>query len=551
MAIESITNPTTEATLAAWQRAYAVQTLQTLPLHHTQIAPTHSLSRGYADSLAAWQRWHHPKFASLFTAAQRPWYAILERARVETIASDDLPGMAFNLADAQRLQPTHTLLKNIYLIARFTLSARSGVNVSGPIFESPQTPTPSWKRWFKQTVLPVAPPNDKEIIDNLQQARVVMKDGQRFAQTVLPLVRALALFATITPSSEAHLPGNPNPGTDGLPEQEDPKSDTQLQSPSDTNTTTLPNLTVEQAYPGYQVLTHQWDEEGPGSRWLSPQNSDALHKLNLLDNTKIRQLANRLQRRLMAARLRHWSFDQEDGRLDNRRLAQLITHTNNNRVFRVETESPVPEACVSLLVDQSGSMRGARQQMTAQAIDLAVHALEACQIRCEVLGYTTRFGADNPIIDQWHRMGSPIKPGRLNALRHIVYKTPNQPWRRNRHQLGLLLREGFGHENIDGEALHWAACRLMRQPQPRKILIVLSDGSPYDQSTALANSRTYLENHLREVITKIELSPIHLVALGAGQDVGRFYRHALKLHQPESVAEVLFDQLAELLTEPN
>jgi cobaltochelatase CobT len=195
-------------------------------------------------------------------------------------------------------------------------------------------------------------------------------------------------------------------------------------------------------------------------------------------------------------------------------------------------------------------MRGARQQITAQAIDLAVHALEACQIRCEVLGFTTRFGAKNPIVDQWRRMGSPIEPGRLNALRHIVYKTPNQPWRGNRHQLGLLLREGFGHENIDGEALHWAACRLMRQPQPRKILIVLSDGSPYDRSTALANGRTYLENHLREVITKIELSPIHLVALGASQDVGRFYRHALKLHQPESVAEVLFDQLAELLTRP-
>lgn len=208
----------------------------------------------------------------------------------------------------------------------------------------------------------------------------------------------------------------------------------------------------------------------------------------------------------------------------------------------------MPDACVTLLVDQSGSMRGERQRMAALAIDLAVHSLEVCRVRCEVLGFTTRFGADNPVAQAWRKAGSPSAPGRLNALRHVVFKTPSQPWRRARPQLGLLLREAFGFENVDGEALHWAARRLAHRPEPRKILVVLSDGAPYDAATAQANGREYLEHHLRAVIAELESSPIHLVAIGTGQEVGRYYRQAVTVRRPEAVAEVLFDRLGDLLT---
>jgi len=188
--------------------------------------------------------------------------------------------------------------------------------------------------------------------------------------------------------------------------------------------------------------------------------------------------------------------------------------------------------------------------MAALAIDLAVHSLESCNIRCEVLGFTTRFGDDNPIAAHWHRQGAGGEPGRLNALRHVVYKRAEQPWRQARGQLGLMLREDFGHENIDGEALHWAARRLLRRREPRKLLIVLSDGAPFDSATAAANGRGYLEHHLRQVIAGIEASPVQLLAIGTGQDVSRFYRHACIVRQPAQVPDVLFERLGELLTMP-
>ena len=236
--------------------------------------------------------------------------------------------------------------------------------------------------------------------------------------------------------------------------------------------------------------------------------------------------------------------------LDPRRLSRLLVPAGDQAVFRVEDESALPAACVTLLVDQSGSMHAQRRLMAALAIDLAVHSLELCNIRCEVLGFTTRFGEDNPLADHWRRQGAGAAPGRLNALRHIAYKRAEQPWRQARGQLGLMLRDGFGHENIDGESLHWAARRLLRRREPRKLLIVLSDGAPYDSATAAANGRDYLERHLRQVIAGIEASPIQLLAIGAGQDVSRFYPHASVVRAAEQVPDILFDQLGGLLTAP-
>jgi cobaltochelatase CobT len=297
----------------------------------------------------------------------------------------------------------------------------------------------------------------------------------------------------------------------------------------------------------YAVFSRQWDTVQPAQYWLKPSDIEALKELHQLDQRRIKRLAHRLQRRLLAASQRRWLFDQEDGRLDNRRLARLLDDKPNQRVFRIEKEALMPEACVTLLVDQSGSMDIKRRQMAATAIELAVHTLENCKIRCEVLGFTTRYTADNPLFKRWQQLGKPEQPGRLNALQHIVYKTPEQPWRRTKQNLGLLLRQMPGHENIDGEALNWAANRLSRQPQQRKIMIVISDGAPYDKATTHANGREFLERHLRLVISDIEKSPISLAAIGTGQDVARFYNSAITVRSPEAVAETLFEKLGDLL----
>jgi cobaltochelatase CobT len=542
-------DPVIKGVMSAWGRTYAAGELQ-MTADHALIAPVGLTNRSGADAQAAWQRWHDPRSDSLFNPAQWPWYAALERARTETLAGNELPGMATNLAYVEGLLPVSTAFSPIYVTARSAFASGAEATASATFNQALPTTSTFWQRWFKRVVVVPARPTQSQITETLKQAQVDLQNGQRFAQTVRPLVIALAAH-TQDASDQAQLSGEPHPHADGPPQKEDPQSHTDIFSSESVDAATLPKgLTAERAYPGYKVWTQQWDEEGSATNWLTADESEALQLLQALDQTKARQLAHRLQRRLIAARLRHWSFDQEEGRLDSRRLARLLANETHPRVFRVEAEAVVPEACVTLLVDQSASMRGTRQRMMAQTIDLAVHTLQACQIRCEVLGYTTRFGVDNPVADQWRQANSPDQPGRLNALRHIVYKTPNQPWRRTRNNLGLMLREGFGHENIDGEALHWAACRLMRQAQPRKILVVLSDGSPYDQATTQANGRSYLENNLREVIAKIERSPIHLVAIGAGQDVGRYYRHALTLSPSDAVAEVLFGQLADLLTQP-
>lgn len=547
--------------IAAWRQAYG----QGRPLdrfHEPAPAqPSAAANRAEGDAQAAWQRWHDLGAEVHFTDTEWPWYALLEQARVETLASRHLPGMAQNLSRLEALSPADPTMARLYQTARRILASQAhcGVSILEP---TGKTPTKNALRlslsrlrwpWPAPPVTRQDPPkllNDADIIGALDSARNLLTDGPCFAKALYPLVQALAGLrnpnALSSPAQDpVQLDGDAVPDDYAVSDEEHP--DATIERPGGPNR----DPTRTDVFPGYAVLTRAWDEEHPAARWYRPDDTVALHGLNPLDRRQVRQLAHRLQRRLLAARLRHWAFDQDEGRLDNRRLARLVRTHGDQRIFRIEHEAPVPEACVTLLVDQSGSMRGIRQRMAALAIDLAVHTLELCQTRCEVLGFTTRFGTDNPVSRRWRQMGSPSAPGRLNALRHILYKTASQPWRRARPQLGLLLREGFGYENIDGEALDWAARRLMRQSQARKVLVVLSDGSPYDEATASANGREYLENHLRTVITKIESSSIQLIAIGTGQDVGRFYRQAVTVRRPEAVAEILFDRLGALLTQPD
>lgn len=530
----------TDSVTAAWLRSYAPGRRDG-PVHG-MAPPAVADRRAEADRLAAWRRWHEARIQRRFDASQRPWYALLERARVEVLAGRDLRGMARNLQALDALAPAEAMARAVYVAARNMFAGQSVAMAILP--PSPRRPSRWWNGWMagpQAALAEAAKLDDAGLRAGLRTAAAVIDDPDAFADAVRPLVIGLAARAAAqTGQRAAELPVD---GDDGLDEGA-------VEHAGDEPDASPEQVLVERLFPDYRVHARRWDEELPASHYLQAGDEQALRQLLLPDRQRVRRLAHRLQRRLQAMQLRRWSFDQQQGLLDPRRLGRLLGPAGDQAIFRIEDESALPEACVSLLVDQSGSMHAQRRLMAALAIDLAVHSLALCNIRCEVLGYTTRFGDDNPVADHWRGQGAGAMPGRLNALRHIVYKRAGQPWRQARGQLGLMLRDGFGNENIDGESLHWAARRLLCRREPRKLLIVLSDGAPFDRATAEANGRGYLEHHLRQVIAGIEAGPVHLLAIGTGQDVSRFYRHACVVRHPEQVPDVMFEQLGELLTAP-
>jgi cobaltochelatase CobT len=265
----------------------------------------------------------------------------------------------------------------------------------------------------------------------------------------------------------------------------------------------------------------------------------------------VTKLANRLQRRLMAQQARSWEFDQEEGLLDAARLARVIVNPRHALSFKVERETDFKDTVVSLLIDNSGSMRGRPIAIAAICADILARTLERCGVATEILGFTTRAWKGGQSRELWLSDGRPTHPGRLNDLRHIVYKQAGEPYRRARRNLGLMMREGLLKENIDGEALLWAHQRLLARPEERRILMVISDGAPVDDSTASANGGTYLERHLREVIGWIEQkSPVELVAIGIGHDVTRYYDRAVTIMDAEQLGGAMIEQLARLFETP-
>ena len=261
----------------------------------------------------------------------------------------------------------------------------------------------------------------------------------------------------------------------------------------------------------------------------------------------VTRLANRLQRRLMAQQARSWDFDQEEGLLDAARLARVIVSPGHSLSYKVERDTEFKDTVVSLLIDNSGSMRGRPISIAATCADVLARTLERCGVATEILGFTTRGWKGGQSREQWLAEGRPPLPGRLNDLRHIIYKRADQPYRHARKSLGLMMREGLLKENIDGEALLWAHNRLLARPEERRILLVISDGAPVDDSTASANGGTYLEKHLRQVIGWIEgRSPVELAAIGIGHDVTRYYAKAVTIMDAEQLGGALIDQLAAL-----
>ncbi len=261
----------------------------------------------------------------------------------------------------------------------------------------------------------------------------------------------------------------------------------------------------------------------------------------------VTKLANRLQRRLMAQQNRSWDFDQEEGMLDAARLARVVVSPGSSLSYKVERETDFRDTCVTLLIDNSGSMRGRPISIAAISADIMARTLERCGVKTEILGFTTRAWKGGQSREQWLGQGRPPTPGRLNDLRHIVYKRADEPWRRARKNLGLMMREGLLKENIDGEALMWAHNRMIGRSEERKVLMVISDGAPVDDSTLSVNSGSYLEKHLRQVIGWIEgKSPVELIAIGIGHDVTRYYARAVTIMDAEQLGGTMVEQLAGL-----
>ncbi|MEA3040215.1 MAG: cobaltochelatase CobT, partial [Sphingomonadales bacterium] len=301
----------------------------------------------------------------------------------------------------------------------------------------------------------------------------------------------------------------------------------------------------------YRIFTTKYDEVIEASELCDEQELGRLRayldqQLTHLQGA-VTKLANRLQRRLMAQQSRSWDFDQEEGLLDAARLARVVVNPAHSLSYKVERDTEFRDTVVSLLIDNSGSMRGRPISIAAISADILARTLERCGVKVEILGFTTRAWKGGQSRELWLSQGRPPHPGRLNDLRHIVYKSADEPWRRARKSLGLMMREGLLKENIDGEALLWAHNRLIGRPEERRILMVISDGAPVDDSTLSVNSGTYLERHLRQVIGWIEArSPVELVAIGIGHDVTRYYSRAVTIMDAEQLGGTMIEQLAGL-----
>ena len=304
----------------------------------------------------------------------------------------------------------------------------------------------------------------------------------------------------------------------------------------------------------YKIFTQKFDEIVKASELCPPEELDQLRGIldKQLENLAgaVARLANKLQRKLMAQQNRSWQFDLEEGVLDTARLTRVVTDPMQALSFKVENETDFRDTVVTLLIDNSGSMRGRPITIAAICGDILARTLERCGVKVEILGFTTRAWKGGKSREAWLEAGRPPNPGRVNDIRHIIYKAADEPWRHARRNLGLMMREGLLKENIDGEALEWARKRLMGRPENRRILMVISDGAPVDDSTQSVNAGNYLEAHLRQVIEDIETrSPIQLVAVGIGHDVTRYYRRAVTLLDAEELAGALTDELAALFDE--
>jgi cobaltochelatase CobT len=543
-------------------------------------------ARGAADSAALRLRFHDPRLHARAAPADmdaRAVFDALETARVEALGARSMAGVRENLGQLAEARVRSDAIvrarsaEEVPLATAVALIARERLTGEAP----PRAATAGLKL--------VAPWIEDKAAAELDALALTLDDQAAFAKLSRRLLEDLDLAAAEEPAEEQPEEGgdeaegeeggsddSAEQGDEGQPgggdvemrgeevedqnadgdsseemeagEEEasagDDMSESVFASPSRRNWDLSPET-------DYKAFTTRFDEIVESSELCDEEELGRLRAY--LDQQMaglshvVTRLANRLQRRLMAQQARSWDFDQEEGLLDAARLARVVVSPGHSLSYKVERETDFKDTVVSLLIDNSGSMRGRPIAIAAICGDILARTLERCGVATEILGFTTRGWKGGQSREAWLSAGRPPTPGRLNDLRHIVYKRADEPYRRARRNLGLMMREGLLKENIDGEALLWAHNRLIARPEERRILMVISDGAPVDDSTASANGGAYLERHLRQVIEWIEKrSTVELIAIGIGHDVTRYYSRAVTIMDADQLAGAMTEQLAAL-----
>ena len=530
--------------------------------------------RGESDFQAFWYSFHKKSNEIKLTLPARMIFNELEISRVELLGSSKYIGSKKNISKytdsrSNELQDEKSLNfisygANLWLknAAKFDLNDNSK-NILKKFIEKYKIDDS--KEVFKE-----------ELLNNLN-------DQKLFEKNVLKFLKSLDLFKDdINEEDENDFEDAPgfSDDIDGSNEEEidqnsdenqnidikdfDGEMDVDIQEAIDKvddksieeeiDALSYPNNEFKTQHKDYSIYTTNFDEIIEAKDLVT--NDESLRLRNQLDNlikphlSTIGKLANRLQRLLMAKQNTSWNFNLEEGLLDNARLHRLIANPSYPLSFKQETENNFKDTVVSLLIDNSGSMRGRSISLAAICADIIGSTLERCQVKTEILGFTTKHWKGGDSKKLWIINGNSSNPGRLNDIRHIIYKSADNSWRRSRKYFGAMLREGLLKENVDGEALAWSHERLLKRGEERKILIVISDGAPVDDSTLSANREDFLDNHLKEIINKIEMeSLVELQAIGIGHDVTKYYKNALTINRADELGEVLLDELTKLFND--
>ena len=546
-------------------------------------------ARGFADGFALRERHHDARLHARGAPADanaRAVFDAVEQARVEALGSRAMAGVRANLTSALEMRLRSDPLTRARTRAEVPLASALGLIVRERLTgEKPPIIAEGGLALVRDWI-------EEKAGSDLDALGLTLDDQGAFARLATRLLEDLELVeaqpeATDPEDSageEGEEPDQGDEGEDGDQDQPGGQTDGQMDVRSDTTAETeetgetreseqgdfegegqegddgedgmqpvRPNRPIADT-PGfldYKAYTMRFDEVVGATELCDEEELTRLRAY--LDQQLVHlqgavtKLANRLQRRLMAQQNRSWDFDQEEGLLDAARLARVVVSPAHSLSYKIERDTDFRDTVVTLLIDNSGSMRGRPISIAAISADILARTLERCGVKVEILGFTTRAWNGGQSREAWLQAGRPPAPGRLNDLRHIVYKRADDPYRRARKSLGLMMREGLLKENIDGEALLWAHNRLIGRAEERRILMVISDGAPVDDSTLSVNSGSYLEKHLRQVIAWIEnRSPVELIAIGIGHDVTRYYQKAVTIMDAEQLGGTMVEQLAGL-----
>ncbi|MCI0754448.1 cobaltochelatase subunit CobT [Teichococcus vastitatis] len=558
-----------------------------LPLPTRSLPPAEMAKlRGAADAIALRLR-HHDEAAHAARTPQqreaREVFDALEQARVEVVGSQHMPGVRANLeaklAESCEAEGYDRMTRKDQLPLPAALSLLARERLSGEA--APAAAQRILEQW-RDTL--------GEKADSALAEMAASRDSQtEFARAARKLLTALDLVEAEVEAeaeedeagedgSEASSQQDNSAEGESQTEQQDPTLGAQpeamqgeaAEDEGDSQEDEDGAAAEGEDRPGgpqqrkevaptddtalYRAFTKKFDEEIEAEELCDAEELARLRQqldqqLSHLQGV-VSKLANRLQRRLLAQQQRAWEFDLEEGQLDAARLARIVANPMLSLSYKREREADFRDTVVTLLIDNSGSMRGRPISVAAMCCDILARTLERCSVKVEILGFTTRAWKGGQSRERWVQEGKPRNPGRLNDLRHVIYKSADAPWRRARKNLGLMLREGLLKENIDGEALDWSYRRLLQRPERRRILMVISDGAPVDDSTLSVNPGNYLERHLRKVIQDIEQREfVELIAIGIGHDVTRYYRRAVTIVDAEELGGTMMKKLAELFDE--